>query len=89
MSSVYKLILATSFLLIFFSCSTVPERDDGVPFSETQYRMDDMNCRSDVKKRHPYLAGQVRTGESPNSSLLSLGFSEYHNCMTAKGWKNF
>ena len=89
MGTIKEVIILISFVLILCSCASTPERADGTPFKESQYRMDDMSCKSEVKKRRPYLAGQVRTGEHPNSQLLSQGFSEYHSCMTAKGWKNF
>ncbi len=89
MSTIKKVIILTSFFLILCSCSSTPERVDGTPFKESQYRRDDMNCLSQVKKSHPYLSSQVQTGEMPNSQLLSMGASEYNNCMTDKGWKKF
>ncbi|MFP6637051.1 MAG: hypothetical protein VB778_00265 [Nitrospinaceae bacterium] len=39
---------------------------------------DEMSYREEVKKRHHYLANQLKTGEHPNPRLLSLDFSGFH-----------
>ena len=43
MGTIKEVIILISFVLILCSCASTPERADGTPFKESQYRMDDMS----------------------------------------------
>ena len=57
MGFVKEVIILISFVLILCSCASTPDRLDGTPFKESEYRINDMSCKPEVKKRRPYLVG--------------------------------
>jgi len=75
--------------LLPMGCSGPPERFDNRPYVQSEYQVDDSVCRSEVKQRYPRLDASLQFGNVPPSGPLSLAYSEYHNCMLEKGWKNF
>jgi hypothetical protein len=83
-----QLLFLVAFSLLISGCSSSPERMGGGSIDQVKYDRDDMYCRSQAKKDHPNVAGQLEDGDIPSSGGMSMVLIGYDNCMEERGWKS-
>lgn len=82
-----KFLLFTASLIM--GCAGTPERTDGGPYQESQYKADDRACNTKVKNDNPILFQSKGIEKMQNTDALPILVLDYKRCMKEKGWKNF